>query len=132
MYKCTATNNLGIASTSGTLKILDESSGVSTKSLHPSGASGLKAIVDAEKSTGMKLSDEDEDEPRKQRPVFTTDLPAEVTLASGEPLLLECQIEPKPTQSFNWTGSTTVFHWPLAQELRPQWNLVLSVSVLLT
>lgn len=104
VYKCTATNNLGIASTSGTLKILDESSGVSTKSLHPSGASGLKAIVDAEKSTGMKLSDEDEDEPRKQRPVFTTDLPAEVTLASGEPLLLECQIEPKtdPELQLDW------------------------------
>ena len=104
MYKCTATNNLGIASTSGTLKILEESSGVSTQSLHPSGVSGLKAIVDAEKSTGMKLGDAAEEEPLKQRPVFTTDLPAEVSLGAGEPLILECQLEPKtdPELQLDW------------------------------
>ena len=104
MYKCIATNDIGTSSTSGTLKLLDESSGVSTKSLHPSGASGLQAIVDTEKSTGMKLGDTTEEEPLKQRPVFTTDLPAEVSLAAGQPLVLECQVEPKadPNLQLDW------------------------------
>ena len=48
VLKCTATNNKGIASTSGTLHVEAEAgSGISTAALHPSGQAGLEAIEKA-------------------------------------------------------------------------------------
>lgn len=99
IYKCTAANNQGIASSSGSLKVAVEGSGVATSSLHPSGNSGLQAIVNADKAAGMKLGDVEVDEAEAQRPVFTTDLPAEITLLGNQPFLLECQLEPKTDSS---------------------------------
>ena len=76
MFKVSATNSKGSASSSGTLKILPEGSGgVSTTSLHPSGKSGLEAIEKMDFATGMKLQDDEEEAPVSQKPVFTTDLP---------------------------------------------------------
>ena len=95
MYKCTATSNRGTASTSGSLKVVAEGSGVSTKSLHPSGGTGLQAIVDADKASGLRLVDPAEEEDMVQRPVFTKDLPSEVHLRPDQPLLLDCNVEPK-------------------------------------
>ena len=96
LFKCTATNNKGIASTSGTLKVQTETgSGISSAALHPSGAAGLEAIQKVELAASAKLSSDDAEEPGFQAPRFTTDLPAEVHLTPEQSLILECSIEPK-------------------------------------
>ena len=97
LFKCTATNNKGIASTSGTLKVVTEADGrVSSTALHPSGAAGLAAIQKVEMAASGKLGAEVEaEESSFQAPRFTTDLPAEVRLSPDQSLDLECSIEPK-------------------------------------
>ena len=105
MFKCTATNNKGIASTSGTLNILTETDGgVSTKALHPSGKAGIEAIEKVDLSAAGKLSGTPEEETVYQAPRFTTDLPAEVQLNPEVDLKLECAIEPKDDSDLkiNW------------------------------
>ena len=96
MFKVTASNVKGSASSSGTLRLLAEGSeGVSTTSLHPSGKSGLEAIEKMDFAAGMKLQDNEESEPVLQKPVFTTDLPAEFHVIADEAIELECKVEPK-------------------------------------
>ena len=105
MFKCTATNNKGMASTSGTLHILTEADGgVSTKALHPSGKAGLDAIEKVELSASGKLPSSVEEESVYQAPRFTTDLPAEIQLNPEEELKLECSVEPKNDSylKINW------------------------------
>ena len=106
MFKCTATNNKGIASTSGTLKVQTEGgSGVASEGLHPSGKAGLDAIQKMELEASLKLAgDKAVEEEDLHAPRFTTDLPAEVNLQSEMDLNLECCIEPKndSTLKIDW------------------------------
>ena len=95
VYKCTATNNTGSTSTSGSLRVTSEGQGVSSASLHPSGDVGLKAIVQADQAVGLRLQDPAEEDAGEQKPAFTTDLPAETSLQAGQPLFLESKLEPK-------------------------------------
>lgn len=96
VLKCTATNNKGIASTSGTLHVQTETgSGISTEALHPSGKAGLDAIQKVELQASAKLQDAEAVEVALQAPRFTTDLPAAVLLTADQTLNLECCIEPK-------------------------------------
>lgn len=96
MFKVSATNSKGSASSSGTLKILAEGTdGPSTISLHPSGRVGLEAIEKMDFATGMKLEDDGDIEPLLQKPSFTSDLPAEFHVIADEDIQLECKVEPK-------------------------------------
>ena len=108
VYKVTATNNKGIASSSGTLKLEAETgSGVSSEGLHPSGQAGLEAIQKLDKSVAgaqlaMKLSDSSE--AKIIAPRFTTDLPSEVKINADQNINLECSFEPKTDTNvdINW------------------------------
>ena len=106
MFKCTATNNKGIASTSGTLRIKTEGGGsVSSEALHPSGKAGLEAIQKLELEASLKLGgDKAVIEPDLHAPRFTTDLPAEINLPQDQDLNLNCCIEPKhdSTLKIDW------------------------------
>ena len=104
LLKVTATTNKGTASTSGTLKILPESSNVSTTSLHPSGQSGIEAIEAVETSTRMKLPTETPEESSLQKPHFVSDLQPECEVCGEEPLQLQCAVEPKtdPELRVDW------------------------------
>ena len=105
VFKCTATNNKGIASSSGTLKMLSESEDINAGSLHPSGQAGLDAIQKLDKTiAGKLLPDTEDEEERVEAPRFTTDLPAEVRLNAEQNLMLECNFEPKTSTKvdINW------------------------------
>ena len=95
LLKVTATNSMGTASTSGTLKILPEGSNVSTTSLHPSGQTGIEAIEAMETSTRLKLGDDSADQSSLEKPHFVSDLQAECEVCGEEPLHLQCTVEPK-------------------------------------
>ncbi len=108
VYKVTATNNKGIASSSGTLKLEAEAaSGVSSEGLHPSGQAGLEAIQKLDQSVAgaqlaMKLSDSSE--AKIIAPRFTIDLPSEVKINAEQNISLECSFEPKTDTNvdINW------------------------------
>ena len=107
MFKCTATNNLGIASTSGTLHVLTEAAGTgaAAASLHPSGQAGLAAIQNVDQAAAAKLLRPAGPEQQEHGvPRFTTDLPAEVRLSADKTLLLECSVEPQkdPALRLDW------------------------------
>ena len=102
----TATNSLGTASSSGSLKLsADGSDGVITASLHPSGETGLQAIEEMENAAAMHLLDNLQDREKVlQKPSFTTDLPAELDVLGEERILLECSVEPRddPDLRLDW------------------------------
>ena len=104
LLKVTATNNKGTASTSGTLKILPESSNVSTTSLHPSGQTGIEAIEAVESSTRMRLPDDTTEQSSLEKPHFVSDLQASCEVTGEEPLQLHCAVEPKtdPDLRIDW------------------------------
>ena len=95
LLKVTATNMTGSASSSGTLKILPETSGPVTSSLHPSGKTGIEAIEKMESSVGMKLRDGPGESGASEKPHFVSDLQPEFQVFGEEPLQLDCMVEPK-------------------------------------
>jgi titin len=99
MFKCTATNNLGVSSTAGTLHVLTDDAaaagGPDAASLHPSGQAGLAAIQSVDQAAAAKLlRTAAPDDAVYGLPRFTTDLPAEVRLRAEANLVLECAVEP--------------------------------------
>ena len=104
LLKVTATNMTGSASSSGTLKILPETSGPVTSSLHPSGKTGIEAIEKMESSVGMKLKDGPGDSGASEKPHFVSDLQPEFQVFGEEPLQLDCVVEPKtdPELRIDW------------------------------
>ena len=106
VYKVTATNNKGIASSSGTIKLQAAvGSGVVSEGLHPSGKAGLDAIEKVDHAVAGKLAAQDEPSDAKIiAPRFTTDLPAEIKLQSDQDLVLDCSFEPKTDTNvdINW------------------------------
>ena len=98
ILKVIATNSLGTSSTSGCLKLADvqNTTGVTTDTLHPSGQSGLSAIESMEnsKSASFELPSNEEDRENITAPYFVVDLPMECHLTNNT-LQLNCQVEPK-------------------------------------
>ena len=97
VYTCSATNALGTATTSGTVKVVGEAGSVLSGTQHPSGQSGLASINEVEKkAVSGTLPDgaEDEVEMKGTAPRFVVPLAAE-TRVEGAKLRLECEVEPK-------------------------------------
>ena len=104
---CTAINNAGKASTSGTLKVNAQGNIVS-ETQHPAGKSGLDNIAKLDQpkmSMQMMLPEQslEEQVTSAEKPVFTTSLPENVSV-TDKTLHLECHVEPKndPKLSINW------------------------------
>ena len=99
---CVATNKLGSASTSGTLKVKDEE-GIVNVTQHPSGKLGMENLDKMMSSVAMKLAGAPEEEPVAVniKPSFTTGLPNEVVLEDNETLSLKCNVEPKNDSKLN-------------------------------
>jgi hypothetical protein len=95
IFTCVATNAAGSATTSGTLKVNAES-GVVSATQHPAGQAGLDSIQKADTGAALKLAPAgDAEEPvTGMKPVFTVNLPAEVTVGDDCKLHLECNVEP--------------------------------------
>ena len=96
LLKVTASNIKGSASSSGTLKVSPENSGVVTSSLHPSGQTGIEAIEKMETSARARLSaGPGEPLSLSEKPHFVSDLQPEFHVFGTEPLHLNCAVEPK-------------------------------------
>ena len=96
VYTCSATNALGTATTSGTVKVIGEAGSVLSGTQHPSGQSGLASINEVEKKavSGTLPHAEDDVEMKGEAPRFVVPLSAE-TRVEGAKLRLECEVEPK-------------------------------------
>ena len=104
VIKVVATNTKGSCSTSGTLKIVTPSEDVSN-TLHPSGESGLEAIINLEKSNSMKLFGLNDDHQEIiTAPHFVMDLPQQYDMDKNNVLQLNCQVEPRtdPALIIDW------------------------------
>ena len=104
---CSAINNTGKASTSGTLKV-NVGGNIVSDTQHPAGKSGLdniNKVDEGNKSIDMILPEEQETNelPSSEKPIFTTSLPEKVPVNNGI-LHLECNVEPKndPKLNINW------------------------------
>lgn len=102
VISCIASNKAGTATTTGTLKV-NLAKDVVSGTLHPAGQSGLDNIRKIE-GISLDLEDAPEDEviANFEKPVFTSQLPENVS--TGQDLHLECTVEPKndPNLKINW------------------------------
>ena len=104
VYTCNATNALGAATTSGTVKVSPDDGNVMSGTQHPSGQSGLASINEVEKAVAGKLPATSEDvEMTGTAPKFVVPLHAE-TKALGGKFKLECEVEPRKDDKLavNW------------------------------
>ncbi|EEB18956.1 conserved hypothetical protein [Pediculus humanus corporis] len=104
MYTCRATNSKGQATTSGTLKCVGKQS-IYRDTQHPMGKAGLEQVQKIDDITAGKYQrQESAPEAEFQKPIFVVPLPQENKVGEGEPLRLECQVEPKddPNLKIEW------------------------------
>ena len=103
VYVCQATNALGEAFTSGSVKVQVDGAGVASSTLHPSGAQGLENVKMADARHNLP---EDMDTTEGfGRPVFVEPLRDTLELSEEEQKLrLECAVEPRkdPALKVDW------------------------------
>ena len=114
VYTCSASNALGTATTSGTVKVSGDDGDVVSGTQHPSGQSGLASINEVERKAATSVSGqlptaaEDEDGGlgmKGSAPRFVVPLEADTKVdGAASRLRLECEVEPRGDDrlAVNW------------------------------